>query len=952
MRRALQRLVQIGWVTAAVSCSSPRAARAPASAAARQLETAPAVPHTLHIRAGDTAYAIAPDGTLESTTTDDGASLTRPAPLFSVRVGGRWFRVTTLTRNGNVYRATFGASGVTADYAIHVAHGALVIRLTRLKGSPPQELQLAHLRAPTLDTPGPLLALRSNNRRVISIVPLDDCVHVGLEARAGITASVYPSFGMVGHAVAIASSPRQRFLESMRRIEIATGLPSPLLDGVWAKTSPDAREGYLFTDLTEANVQQTIRYARLAHLKYILIYAHTWASSLGSYPINLRSYPDGEPGLKATIAKVHAAGLKVGMHLLATLVSKSDPLVRPVPDPRLLKDAEATLGMDVSATASTIVATKPLVGFPSHRAYYGPLRKAGLDIQIDNEIIECPDVGVVDPRTFSHCRRGFAGTRASAHRAGSRIQHLAERFGSYVADLHTSLKDQIAERIAGLINRDGFDMISFDGGVVDAADGPPWHWVGQEQLAIWRRVRRPLLVTGSGITPYTWHIFTRADGGDFVALQKRSYFDSQVLVRHDVLQHSFTLSDLGWWGLLDHSQAHPATTPEDADFLGIRMLALDAPIAVETTMSQLGANRRSDEILRTLGRYNALRTSGLIRPALRSKLRAGDWHMVARRNEVEFYPIHRERSQLKANDSVHVTNASQAQPFRFTLRCLSRLAAPTKHSNLTLLRSAQLQLISPPAHAAHLPGALVRSIPLGRTANATRTARSLGVSSHGNRHRVGRNLRSHRALAITLRVTGPPDPTGTAPAVLDLQLESTSKRYRDYPIELDFRGQRTIVVPKSGNSQSLSSLTLSSKTYNVRAALSNFNFGSVVALNVRWMRHPVSPITVRLRRVVALAEAEGLARRVTMTLGGGRMSIGDLRTGDYAEYLDGDSLRVFDANGNLLRTVQVPKPLQLRHATNTLRVHAADGGRFELTSFVFGTPETVQIPSGAKAPKN
>ena len=172
-----------------------------------------------------------------------------------------------------------------------------------------------------------------------------------------VSASVYPEFSMQGQRVAIIAAPTPRFLEVVQKVEHDFQLPSPTIGGTWAKLSTDTRTSYLFTDLTEANVDETIRYAKMGGFRYILIYSTTWSTSLGSYPINLKSFPHGEAGLKSVIDKCHAAGLKVGMHMLTSFVGKNDPLVRPKPDPGLLKDGEATLATDMSEKATELTAT-------------------------------------------------------------------------------------------------------------------------------------------------------------------------------------------------------------------------------------------------------------------------------------------------------------------------------------------------------------------------------------------------------------------------------------------------------------------------------------------------------------------------------------------------------------------------------------------------------------------
>ncbi len=45
-------------------------------------------------------------------------------------------------------------------------------------------------------------------------------------------------------------------------------LPSPMLGGKWAKVSEDVLTSYLLIDLTEANADETIQYAKLGGFRY------------------------------------------------------------------------------------------------------------------------------------------------------------------------------------------------------------------------------------------------------------------------------------------------------------------------------------------------------------------------------------------------------------------------------------------------------------------------------------------------------------------------------------------------------------------------------------------------------------------------------------------------------------------------------------------------------------
>ena len=235
---------------------------------------------------------IASDGSAISLTERPGGQqrIVR-LPLFAVKKEGRVFPASAVKWGGDLLRASFGASGVEADFRIASHPDAIVIQLVAARGSGIEEVRLAQLQSP-LKNAGALLGARWDEQFTVCVMGLSERVNARVEG-AAVVASVYPEYGMVGEQVAILATPTPRFLDTVRRIEREFRLPSPMLRGVWAKRWQDVRSGYLFTDLTETNVDETIRYAKLGGFRYILLYSDTWATSLGSYPINTRNFPQG-----------------------------------------------------------------------------------------------------------------------------------------------------------------------------------------------------------------------------------------------------------------------------------------------------------------------------------------------------------------------------------------------------------------------------------------------------------------------------------------------------------------------------------------------------------------------------------------------------------------------------------------------------------------------------------
>ena len=435
-----------------------------------------------------------------------GREWAKPSPLALVKKDNKYHPASSMARQGDLWRIGFRETKIAVDCRITARPRWFVIELVAPPDEEVEEVVFARIDADIPENYGGWLNVRWNEAFAVAILGMSD--RVNTSGPAG-WAMVYPEFGMKGQRAVVVAAPKSQLLDVIQQVERDEKLPSPKIGATWAKTSPDVRRGYFFTDLTEQNADETIRYALLGHFGTIMTYDGTWASSLGSYPINPQNFPKGEESLKAVVDKCHAAGLKVGMHMLTSFVGKNDPLVKPKPDPRLLKDAEAVLAADIDAGATEIRSSTSLAGFPGEPAFYGD-EKQGMDLVIDDEIIHYAETGGgtkgggkkeeggATGGVFLKCVRGHLGTKAAPHKAGAKIDHLCERYGCYLVDLRTSLKDELADRVAGVFNRCGFDMIYFDGGECNMANGPYWYWVSQQQMAVYSRIRRDILRAGLG----------------------------------------------------------------------------------------------------------------------------------------------------------------------------------------------------------------------------------------------------------------------------------------------------------------------------------------------------------------------------------------------------------------------------------------------------------------------
>ncbi len=843
--------------------------------------------------AGDLAFenrlarwTIGADGRARSLVDKPGSRqwLTARCPSFTfIKHGGRVHDATSIVRDGEALKVTYGRSGVTARLGVTVRPEYLAVRLLEVGGGPVEQLCLARLRTRITANAGWWLDVRWNDDYAVCMVGLSDRVQTG-----NLQAVVHREFGMAGEGVAIIAAPKDRLLDVVQAVERDEKLPVATIGGQWAKRSDDVRRGYLFTDLTEANADETITYAKLGEFAYVMTYSGTWSTSLGSYPIRKSNFPRGEASLKATVDKVHAAGLKAGLHMLTSFVGKNDPLVRPVPDRRLLSDAETALAADVDAGSRELTLTAVPEAFPREAAYYGA-KQQGFDVLVDGEIIRYGAIGGPNGTSLRSCTRGAHGTRAAAHQDGATVRHLTERYGCYLVDLRTDLKDALADRVAGVVNRCGFDMIYFDGGECNGANGPYWYWVTQQQMAIWRRFRRDVLVQGSGGTPWTWHIFARGCCDDFAAVAPKEYLDDHKI--RDSWRHytrSFMPAELGWWGFLADKPHHPATSPDEVECYAARMLALDTPVSLETNLAALKRHGRTKELLALLGRWERLRLGRTVPDGIRRKLREGQWHLEEIAGKAALRPVRYDTRRVATGRSVRVDNAFGPQPMGLRLEAVAAPARPGDARNVALVAPKAPLPVPAPGAKDPMPGARVARHALAKPAN----------------------LLKHRALAVRVHVEAPAPTVGNAHAVLNVQLESPAHRFRDHYIDLDFTGTRTIVLPEPTTRRLLPEFRPAHAAYPFKQAMYGFDYGRIVAVNFRWMRCPKTPAApCAVERVEALAESPTVLARPRLAVGDSAVTLPvELKTGDYAKWWPGGPVRVFDRNGATLRTLKAPGP--------------------------------------------
>ena len=484
--------------------------------------------------------------------------------------------------------------------------------------------------------------------------------------------------GVMGSRIALFAVPEPKALATLGAIEVAEGLPHPLIDGVWGKVSPGATASYLIVDFGESTVDRAIEMTRRAGLTYL--YHSSPFATWGHFQLKPELFPNGWEGFRICVEKARRAGIRIGFHNLSNFITPNDAYVTPRPDPRLAIIGGSGLVADVDAGARELAVADP--------EYF--TKKTILNtVRIGDELIRFESVSTAAPWRLLGCQRGAFGTAATAHAAGAPVARLLDHdYKVFLSD--ADLAQEIARNIADFCNRTGALQLSFDGLEGNWSTG--YGQYGRTLFtkawydALNPRMRGQVINDASNPGHFNWHIYTRMNWGEpwyagFRESQTLYRFKNQVLFERNFMPHM-----LGWFAL------RPGTSIEDAEWLLARAAGFDAGFTLATSLAstaQLAADPASADTARQFGATTAIlvsiaqwetaRMSGAFPPTVKALLRDNtrEFHLQpVSRGRWDLHEVHVDRGVLEAGKTgsavVEFQNPSASQSVQWILRSTAK----------------------------------------------------------------------------------------------------------------------------------------------------------------------------------------------------------------------------------------------------------------------------------------
>lgn len=840
--------------------------------------------------------------------------LASAAPLLTAAIGGKTLTPASCTFANGLLRVAFGKSEAAAVIECVSKDQYLTFNVKSVEGKPIDSLTFLSLSVQPGKHVSPTSGAVVGEEWGVCLRALNLQTQVSAGgAPPTLKAACISEHGIVGSKAALVVVPDDQLRGALKEMIRAEKLPASELGGPFALDAQELRGSYLFAHPSEKGIERWIEIGKRGGFTHL--HFDGWYKTLGHYEPNPTLFPSGLEGMKSMVRKVHAAGLKAGMHTLSGCIQPQDPWVTPVPDKRLAADASYTLAADMNEKSDTIFTHEKPQDHDVIWSYSG----RGNAIRIGEEIIQYTAISRSPQYAFLKCKRGAFGTRPGAHRRDSKVDHLRQVYLAFYPDEKSTLVDEVADAIARVYNECEFDQIYMDG-----AEGMgSSHAIQVMRDAIYKRLKRPAIVEASCWDHWSWYYHSRIGAWDHPKWGLKPFTDLHCASIADYRNGALLQAQLGWWVVLGPSQASRAERPDEMEYFCAKTLGFDAPSSTQGIGSLSSpANARMQEYLTMAGWYERLRLANYFPQAVLEQLRqrGKEFHLV-RDDQGQWqllptdYLSHKVTSLQNGTQTWTLGNRFQAQPLKMRLEALYSVQP---------YDSAEAIVIADPAS---VDGFMVRRAATGVTASLTRsreqarigeeslryTATSQRESPKGAWAHAGLsfkpylNIKQCDALGVWIHGDGKGE-------VLNLQLTTPREYMRalgEHYVRIDFTGWRYFEIPlRERDAQQ-------HRDYQWPYAdlagiyMTPINRSQIGELNLYLNNLPPNDsATVYLGPIKALPIRRVELANPVIDLNGEKFQVPvKLRSGDYIE-LDGNGeCRVFDERGALLERLDLKAPV-------------------------------------------
>ncbi len=771
-----------------------------------------------------------------------------------------------------------------------------------------------------------------------------DCAF-GLAVSAKTTAE----HGLTGHSAAIAAGSRAELIPMLQSMANSENVPKSLHGGPWASSSDMVRLSYLFVFESFDKTDFWIEMARRGGFG-IIHFREPWYTTLGTYKPAEKFFPNGLDDMVAIADKIHAAGLKLGLHTLTGCIHPADPLVTPAAPADLIASARYTLAQPLPADGKVLyVNEKPVPGHDLVWTYSGN----GNAIRIGTEIIRYSRISRDPPYAFLDCERGAFKTAPQAHPQGAEADYLQQRYLAFYPQPDSKLADHVAENIAKVYNACKADFIYLDGseGMGSRYNIDAMRW------KIFSKLHGGMSEASCG-GHNNWWFHSRLGAWDSTSWAFKQFHDRHIERTQRCRLNHLLEPQLGWWWFNGPRIQSRGQFMDEAEYFAAKNLGLNAPMSINAiTYSRPSGNRRAIDMLTVLGWYEQHRLANYFdastvaavgEPGKDFRLRLdgnGHWR---------FTPVHMRERRVAASGNGSATWTTDSphggQPFRGRIEALYTVAPASSRDAMVIADFSDLATIHDRRTAATVTQTLgvETNDTRGGARNLRIKAENAATSSRGAWSLLGHvhpfpyfNLKGKRGFGIWVKGDG-------SGALLNVQLQ-TPREYSgtasDHYIDLDFTGWRYVeLLLRERDTARLYDYVWPSVADQFHR---DVDIAHICQINLLLNAIPAKGrVDIVVGPLLALPVLKGELTDLTLTVNGKRLLIPvTMTSGDYVELEGPDGAARFAENGTLIQrfTPQYPDGVPvMKTGGNTLAFSATcdkgSSARAMVTAVTLGEP--------------
>ena len=451
-----------------------------------------------------------------------------------------------------------------------------------------------------------------------------------------------------GAKAALVAAPTGEFLDCVDAMEREQDLPR----GVESRRSAALnRSTYWTCDICPTNVDAHIACAKKGGFRQMLVYytavckgaqGDKGYGGIGDYEID-DCYPKGYDSLREMLARIKAAGITPGLHLLHTFIGLKTHYVTPVADPRLNLTRHFTLAKAVGEEGGDLYVQED----PSTC----PTNAESRVLAFGGELMSYEGFTTSYPFKFTGVRRGHCETRVVAHDRGQigGILDICE-YGarSCYIDQDSDLQDEVAEKIAKVYDC-GFEFVYYDGS--EGVSEPQGIQVANAQYRVWKKfAKKPIFTEGAAKCHFAWHHLSAANAFDVF---QPEVFEAMIVrwpqYEAPIIAADFSRPDFGWWGVYlpgeelkirdDPLVKTIGTQPDMWEFGTSRAAAWDAPVSVQVVLEKAARHPRMDDLLEVMRRWEDVRARKGLTAEQKAALKSRTQHHHLYLNEAGEYEL-------------------------------------------------------------------------------------------------------------------------------------------------------------------------------------------------------------------------------------------------------------------------------------------------------------------------